>query len=181
VIENPFDTEANRNAVAAGYTLIPARTFSAPAWESIRRTEAALPSSQVTPAPKPFATDGRPLRMYEGQFTAGMQRFVQLANDLAHVGTGHGITVQFADDAGWPFRGCYGESGLIVNVWRKGAPWFDDPEWPRRLNGWVRFLTHELAHEYASDHLDERYHKACCRIAGQIAQAMLEQPECFRA
>lgn len=52
VVADPSDPEANKLAVAAGYTVIPPRAFSRGEWDRIRQHDLAKPAGQVTPSPR---------------------------------------------------------------------------------------------------------------------------------
>src|SRR5581483_6143933 len=148
-------------------------------WTNVRRYGASLPAGQVTPSPTPFCEDGRPLRMVEEhQRTAALLRFERFAKELAEVLIERHLIVQFADDQGWRFGGCYSDRGLIVNVAVKGMNWFEGTAGDL-LENWTPFLIHEFAHEAVKGHLSGSYHAECCRLAGLLARALIEQPYRF--
>jgi hypothetical protein len=171
--ENPFDPEANHNAVAAGYTLIPGRSFSADAWDNIRKFNAAPSSTVVTPAPKPFSEDGTPLKLVPpDQWNTAMHRFARFARAMALVTIGRSVDVRFTNDRSWRFHAAYRPGVLYVNHALLGSAFFS-ADLKQSVPGFVDLLTHEFAHENSSSHLDEKYHEACTKIAGQVAVWLL--------
>jgi len=65
---------------------------------------------------------------------------------------------------------------LTFNVKRLGYAFFDGDPTREEMTA---LLTHELAHENASDHLSSDYHKAICRLAGKLLRLALDEPEFF--
>ncbi len=88
---------------------------------------------------------------------------------------GRSITVEFANDPSWGFRGCYGTGRLIVNVAGRDERWFVGSP-ALLLENWIPFLIHEFAHDQVSGHLSEAYHRECCRLAGTLARTIYEKP-----
>jgi hypothetical protein len=176
---DPSDRDANLTATSRGYTVISPASLSWEEWSNVRRFGASLPAGRVAPSPKPFSRDGSPLTILDPtRITAQFRRFDRLARELAEVLIGRYITVQFADDRGWPFHGCYGDARLIVNVAAQGETWFEGSD-GELLEKWIPFLIHEFAHDRVPGHLSEDYHRECCRLAGLLARAVFEQPKRF--
>lgn len=177
---DPHDRESNLAATSQGYTVISPASLSAAEWDNVRRYGASLPAGRVTPSPKPFSSDGTPLLMVAANsITDDLSRFERFARELAKVLLGHDISVQFANDRSWSFHGCYGHSCLIVNVTAHGVSWFSGDNGELSQN-WIPFLVHEFAHEREKGHLSDAYHRECCRLAGVLARALVEQPERLR-
>src|SRR6202165_2644616 len=176
---DPSDRDANLAATSRGYTVISPASLSWEEWSNVRRYGASLPAGRVTPSPKPFSPDGSPLKVLDsGNISGQLKRFERFARELAEMLIGHDIDVQFANDPGWAFNGCYGDSRLIVNVEAKGETWFEGTTGDL-LENWIPFLVHEFAHDRVQGHLSEAYHRECCRLAGLLARAVVEQPERF--
>jgi hypothetical protein len=175
VVFDPSDMEANRIAASQGFTVINGRALSKRAWEHVRRAEAALPAGQVTPSPKPFHPEGAPLQMLEPErWSPEIRALVEYAKRVARQTIGKEIVVEIADDAGWPFRGAYGQRRLILNAGRLGRSWF--AQGPSvEVND---LLIHELAHEHG-EHLSAEYDRALSRIGAQLVAYALARPEEF--
>lgn len=179
VTYDPSDTEANLIAASKGYVVIGAASLTSDEWQNVRRFESSLPAGRVTPSPKPFSPDGKPLRLLEAdQMTADHKRFESFAQMLAREILNRSLTVIFADDPGWSFAGCYRSNVLTVNVAAKGPTWFKGNA-AGLLQQWIPFLVHEFAHDRVSGHLSEDYHRECCRLAGTLARVMYEQLAVF--
>ena len=65
VTYDPSDPEANLIAASEGYTVIAPASLSAAEWTNVRKHEGSLPAGRVTPSPKPFSPNGRPLELLE--------------------------------------------------------------------------------------------------------------------
>lgn len=175
VIFDPSDPEANSLAVAKGYTVVHGSQLNADEWDRIREHRTLLPAGQVTPSPKPFTENGRPLKMVT-TVTPEMRRFATLVDALGEVLCDRAFNLSFADDRGWDFEGCIDQAGrLIINVARFPEG-FDDPAAPRLLE----WTIHELAHTVEKNHLDDRYHDTLCKFGAKVARLALDQPEVFR-
>jgi hypothetical protein len=165
---DPTDLEANKRAVSEGFTVVSGRSLNAQEWDTARNGALLLPAGRVTPTPKPFSADGKPLKYAdESKLTEGQKYAVHYARDFALHALGHCISVRLAHDAGWNFDAAYGEQSLTINFIRYGLAMAcrpgDEP--------WERFdalLIHELAHDKVSDHLSETYYDECCRIGARL-------------
>jgi hypothetical protein len=176
VTHDPSDQEANLIAASKGYVVIAPASLSREEWDNVRRFESSLPAGRVTPSPKPFSPTGKPLRMLAAAAkTSDHVRFESFARALSLELIGRSITVEFADDEGWGFGGCYGQGRLIVNVQGHGDHWFHGTT-AALLEQWIPFLVHELAHDKVSGHLTDAYHRECCRLAGMLARSIYEKP-----
>lgn len=166
VISDPSDREAENIAKAQGYAVVPGGTFSADAWTNIKRAGALLPAGQVTPSPKPFSPDGRPLKLVPWlEWTDDMKFFGKLVALVAEAAELDKPLVQFTKDVTWGFAAAYSKIGEItVNAGRLGARWFQ----PVNRRAQVELLIHELGHHFGH-HLESSYHDALCRIGASLA------------
>jgi hypothetical protein len=160
VIYDPSDQEANRIAAAKGYSVIPGSAFSKAAWGAVRRAQAARPAGQVTPSPKPFSPDGKPLSTIpESEWTTEMKAMVEYAARFGKAVLGFVPSIQLTKDRGWQFAAAYGPgNGLTLNVSRiyagVGEEELDD------------LLIHEFAHQFGS-HLSASYDAALSRLGAK--------------
>lgn len=164
VIRDASDPEANALAMTKGYSIIEGGSYSKGAWENIKSSGAALPAGKVTPSPKPFSPDGKPLKTIPPK-TPGMHRFVRLVNIIAREILDTPVSVSFANDPHWRFAAAYGHGELTVNYRRLGRRFFDEDPGERQL----ALLIHEFGHHFASNHLSEDYYDALCSIGAKLA------------
>ncbi len=182
VIHDPSDQEGTKNAVAAGYTVIPPRALTKRAWGHVREHAAALPAGQVTPSPRPFSPDGAPMSVLDADsYTPAQRRVVAYARLLAAELLGAEITVTLTDDRGWSFRAAYrprgNTGGSLVISTVKTPPELWETIGPE-LDG---LLLHEFAHHTESDHLSHRFHKAITDLSARLVALALERPEVLLA
>lgn len=184
VIFDPSDLEANKLAVASGFTVIAPRSLSADQWANVKSHGLALPAGQVTPSHiavmKEYfggkEVDNKKWLPVE-KWTPGIGNVVNYSKEVAALLGIPGIDVRILNDAMAPFVACYGNRQLVYNVGRLGYHWFDHGVRPT-VN---ELFIHELAHEYSSDHLSEAYHDALCRLGAAMVQLALTRPQFFVA
>ncbi len=180
VISDPSDPEGTKLAVSQGYAVIQPGSFSGAQWKSIKRAGAALPAGQVTPSPKPFTPDGKPLKLLDSsKWTRGHLARVHYAERLAKELLGIELEVVLANDVSWGFNGAYSKgpgeqrAKLYINQGRLGSAWFEGPV-TVQVN---RFLIHEFAHHSAKDHLADEYHAALCLLGAGLTNLAMNSPE----
>lgn len=174
---DPSDPEGSKLAVSEGYNVIPGGALSPGEWKNVRATGAVQPAGKVTPSPKPFSPDGSPLKMLSREkWSAGMKDIAAFAAAIGKIVLGEIVTVDIANDTGWPFNACFGQRCITFNAGRLGHRWFDQG---RKHPDVLRLVIHELAHFYASDHLSREYHDALCKVGARVAIAALEEPALF--
>ena len=174
-------------AVAQGYTVVPGGSFPAEAWDSIRRADALRPAGQVTPSPKPFSPDGKPLKLMDYKdLTSEIIVFEAFVAVFARMVAGLDVTSFFTLDQGWKFAAAYthpdkitclvgGERGTVTfNVGRLGFGWFERGNW----HSWVELLIHEFGHHWGH-HLDASYHEAICRLGRAAVELAVIKPRFF--
>ncbi len=176
VIYDPSDPEANSRAVSEGYTVISGRMLNSVEWSNVKRATAALPAGQVTPSPKPFGENGKPLKIVpQSEWTGDVRRVVNYIESISLSLLKCEIEVVVANDAHWPFGGTYGDGRMTLNVGRLGYDWFKQGN-GAEIN---RLVIHELGHHYSKDHLSAEYHQALCRLGGQLVELALREPSKF--
>jgi len=173
VVYDPSDPEANSLAVSQGYTVISGRMLNSVEWSNVKRASAALPAGQVTPSPKPFSEYGEQLKtLPREKWTEDIVRVVDYAKMLAENILKKNISVVIANDSGWGFNGAYGGGTLTLNVNRLGYAWFEKGN-GANIN---KLLIHEYGHHFCSDHLSADYHRALCRLGGELVEFFIRNP-----
>lgn len=175
---DPSDPEANKLAVAAGYTVVHGGSLSAGEWENAKKAEAILPAGKVTPSPKPFSPDGKPLRLLDrDKWTPAIHLLHDYAVQLhARLIGMRELAVQMVDDPTWGFGGTYGKTEnfggplLRINL----AKYV--PEIGEEID---RFLLHEFSHHFCSDHLDNGFAEAGFRLGARLKRLALDAPGFF--
>jgi hypothetical protein len=169
------DLEANKRATGMGMTIVHGGSLSAGEWQSARRAGMLTPAGQVTPSPKPYSKDGKPLQLIPPEeWTMQISSAVAYARRFARHVIDREITVQVVHESDWPFSATYGPSGqLTLNVASIGHANFIDREYLTDL------FIHEFGHEYAGDHLSSDYHEALTKIAAKAVTVALNDPSVF--
>jgi len=173
---DPSDPEANARHVAEGKPIIYPRQMSKGEHENNRRFGTSLPAGRVNPTPKPFSEDGDPLKtMPESEWSQGMERIAKLAKGIMWQAFKRNLIVTIANDPGWmKFDACFGGGEITFNLRRLGRKWFDEI-----AERQVSLIIHELAHYMESNHLSERYYKACCDVGAAAALLARSKPKLF--
>jgi hypothetical protein len=178
VIADPSDPEGTKIAMSEGYTVIPPGALSGGEWANVKRHEVARPAGQVTPSPKPYSENGKPLNLIiEAAWTDGMRRIAGYVRAVARELLGHDIMVRIANEFNWPFGATYGGADLTLNLARLGRTWFDRSCRDAEVN---ELLIHEFGHEHAIDHLSSEYHRAVCLLGAKLMVLALEKPEIWK-
>lgn len=170
VAYDPSDKEANARAVANGYSVVHGGSLSSQMWQHVRRSEAMLPAGRVTPTPKPFSEDGSPAVRVPP--TDAMSAFEAFCKELAREVMGVDISVDYFES--FNATAAYGSRRLSFNVGHLGTEWFE-----RIGSEQIDLVVHEFGHEYASDHLSDKYYRALTSLAGRAVVAALERPAMF--
>lgn len=174
VVYDPSDPEANKIAMAQGYTVIPGRTFSSFAWDNIRSKTTLSPAGRITPSPQAyFSGDGPPRPNYPAdRFTAGMHAVIALSKEIAQQLYGIHITVALINSLEVPAVATFGGSMMEFNVARLGRAWFDNPCDEQVLS----IIIHELAHHRVSDHLSSAYYNELSDLGARLALKAAADP-----
>ena len=175
---DPSDPEANKLAVAAGYTVVHGGSLSSGEWANARKAEALLPAGKVTPSPRPFSPDGAVLHLIV-DWSHSMKQLSDYANRLAQRLIGKTVIVQFTDDRSWKFNAAFSTgvvAQLTINLGILGENWFENGP-TEEID---RLLLHEFAHAECSDHLDDAFAEAGFRLGAKLKRLALDEPEFFR-
>jgi len=175
---DPSDPEANNRLISQDYTPIYAGSLPKEAWSKVRDFNASAPAGQLSPTPKQqFSADGRPLHEITHEKQTDFERaFVRLATEAGYHVMGMKIEIMLVSDPAITSGACYGGRRMIANKFRLGKVFFEPDRALRsrweglqsKLPAWVDLITHEFAHEFESNHLSEKYHVACTKIAGDF-------------
>lgn len=175
VAYDPSDPEANSRAVASGFTVVHGGSMSRSEWDAVRRAGTVFPAGQVTPSPKPFAPDGKPLNYIpKEKWTPDIAASVAYFHRISKRLLGKDLRIDIASEVSWPFRATYGGGHLIFNLGRLGHSFFAGPLAPKNA-----LLLHELGHERSGDHLSAEYHDALTEFGAKLTQLALDEPQLF--
>jgi hypothetical protein len=175
VAYDPSDPEANSLAVSSGFTVVHGGSMSKAEWEAVRRAGTVIPAGQVTPSPKPFSPDGKPLTYIpEEKWTPDIAASVAYFHRVSKRMVGRDLRIHIVSEVSWPFRATYGGGQLIFNLGRLGHSFFAGPLAPKN-----DLLLHELGHERSGNHLSAEYHDALTEFGAKLTQLALEEPQLF--
>jgi hypothetical protein len=175
VAYDPSDPEANSLAVSSGFTVVHGGSMSKAEWDAVRRAGTVIPAGQVTPSPKPFSPDGKPLTYIpEEKWTPDIAASVAYFDRIGKRLVGKNLRIHIVSDVSWPFRATYGGGQLIFNLGRLGHSFFAGPLAPKN-----ELLLHELGHERSGNHLSAEYHDALTEFGAKLTQLALEEPQLF--
>ncbi len=172
---DPSDPEANNRAVSSGFTVVHGGSMSKAEWDAVRRAGSVVPAGQVTPSPKPFSPDGKPLNFVpQDKWTPEIAASVAYFHRISRRIIGRDIQIDIASEVTWPFRATYGGGHMIFNLGRLGHSFFSGPLAPKN-----DLLLHELGHERSGNHMCSDYHDALTEFGAKLAQLALEEPQLF--
>jgi len=167
------DLEANSHLTGEGYEVIPRGAYSSEVRNKILETGGASKSGDLRPTPKPFSNDPNAPIMEEIPFeewTEGMREVADIARHLSEaLGVRDDLLVVYGKPKARWWGGAWGDA-LYWNVTSLGAKWFD--HWHQHPEAFLSLLIHEFAHKGAPNHLEDRYHKNCTRLAAAVAMYM---------
>ncbi|RPJ60601.1 MAG: hypothetical protein EHM23_09800 [Acidobacteria bacterium] len=183
VVFDVSDSEANNRAAAEGHVVIYGGSLSSGQWEDVRKAGAACPAGQLFPTARPeFSPDGESCFVPISDWTPAMR---VLAGYLKRVGEAlieKQLQVDFFARASGPnksFGASYSPGRLTLNVASAGAGRYQDFN-DADVEEVDALLIHELAHDWAANHLSDDYHHALCLLAARLKKLALENPEIFR-
>lgn len=170
------DTEANKEVMNRGYTVIPGGAFSKRQWDNIKHHELSQPSGQIAPSGTHHG-DGPPERVVSpAYYTKGMAQIVEYTIDLALEILGKYIDVTIVNEAvKLPHAAWYGKGQLTFNVGRLGKDWFEHGI-NERVNA---LILHELTHDAVGDHLTREFSDEMARLFAKVVSIALKKPEFF--
>lgn len=176
---DPNDGEANKRAVAEGFTVISGGMLSGDEWDNVRATQTTPPSGQVFPSAKPYSDDPSAkmvqLLNYD-EWTDGMKRVADFAKHL-HLRLFNRALAVRIDATSTNFAACYCPGELTFALRVLGHKWFTGGHLAKVTD----LIIHELGHWFSGDHLSERYYHGLTEIGGRLfALAVRGDPELER-
>jgi len=166
---DPTDQEANKRAVAEGYSVVGGRAMSGDMWSRVKGAGLIHRAGAVTPGHRVTVEEAMGLEA-EGLETlrAGTQGSLDFARKLGKLLIGYEPEVAVVNDSSASFIACFGNRRLTFNVGRLSWKSLTG----RTSNVFVslmELLIHEFAHEKVSDHLSDDFHTECCRLGAKLA------------
>lgn len=170
---DPSDPEANMTATSKGSCVIPARGMSKGEWSNAKRAGVIIPAGKKFPTPKPYGTSGPPVdTVPESKWTENMKGTVEYLKQmhLALIKTGVPLSVTVVNTTN-DFSAAYSKYELDLNIRKLGKRWFDLRNNQIDIDA---LMIHEFAHFYCGNHLDHKFHDACCKLGARLKQIALE-------
>lgn len=188
---DPTNPEANAEAVAHGYTVIPPRGLSSGQRKNLYSAGTLISTSTAFPlAGKGAYSDdpnATPVEVIpEINWSEGMRRIHEYTEGVAYRLLEKRVHVRFVKCKNYAFKAwsaCFGRghalgsSSFDYNVHALGKKWFDGG-----VNESIDdLILHELAHEYESNHLSEDYYKACTKLGARLKAVAMQDLEWFKS
>jgi len=169
VSANPFDPNANDDALSNGYNVIHGSEMSKEEWKRIK--ELGLISSSTEKFGSKGIQDAKPITPTEAQ-----ENYAYLARRVAKEVLGLNILVAFVNERS-PVRACYNDTinRLTFNIGHPtvGPDFFDEITWEN-----LRLLIHELGHS-KGNHTEKGYHYCLTELGGKMIMKALKDPSFF--
>lgn len=190
VTSDPTNPEADAEAMAHGFVVIPSRGLNRGQRDNLYRAGTLQSSSKAFPTAGKgaYSTDPDaepvtvipPEKWSDGmklihEYTEGLGR--RLLEKTVHVRFVH--CSRFGEGKRW--AACYGRGGIPhgffdYNVFVLGRKWFDQGA----CEAVDDLILHELGHDFESNHLCEGYHAALTKLGAKLKAVALREPEWFR-
>jgi len=165
VSRNPFDPNANDEALANGYNVISGNQMSSEEWERIRENNLIKSSSDV------FGAKGIACEKEEKP-TPKQVLFSMFARRVAKEYLNVELIVRYVKSNDTA-RAYYGGQSVTFNLSRLPANFFDKVGWKN-----IKLLLHELGHE-KGNHTEHSYHDCITTMSGKLVIKALEDPTFF--
>lgn len=175
---DPSDREANKISASENRQLVHGAHLTAGEWENVKRAGLLPRAGIVTPSPRPYHPDGKPLNLIPSQnWSMGMIRVANFAKDMARELLGRkDLVVQIANEFDWNTAATFGHgSELVLNLARLGHKFFDSGITDEVID----LIIHEFGHHYSGDHLSSDYYDALTDLGARMTRLALDQPELF--
>jgi len=173
---SPVDPEANSAAAANGYTVLSGGALTRKEWERAREFGTVSSSATTFPTRRPeFSADGEDATVRD--WTPGMHKVAEFISKVGQALIGHEVIVRIVRDPHNRFGGWYGSRVLTINLQVMGHKFFD--EFPSNVERVLSFVIHELAHEYAPNHLSDEYYRALSDLGAKCVMLALANSRLF--
>lgn len=180
---DPTNQEANAEAVAHGYVLIPPRGLSPGQRENLKRAGTLLSSSNVFPnaGKNAYGGGGELVRFIEeSNWTRGMKKIHYYTKECAYLLMDVNLKVEFVNVdipvGNWNACYCKDSASLHYNIFTLGRKWFE-----KGVNQKVdELMIHEFAHQYCGNHLSEDYYDALCMLGAKLKELAMKDPLWFK-
>jgi hypothetical protein len=152
VVFDPSDPEANKTAVASGFTVIQGGMLNKTEWDNVRKTTTTMPAGQMFPTAKPYSDDPNapPVDVIpESEWTDGMKRvvaFTKYCHRKVFVGEVRVRIVKTHNN----FSACYSKTGqgtgdIDYNLQKLGRKFFDgfNSDYMYEV---IHLMIHEFGH-----------------------------------
>ncbi len=184
---DPNDPEANKQAVAKGFTVVQGRMLNSDEWDNLRRTKTTIPAGKMFPTAKPYSTDpNAPVVevVPESDWTAGMKRVVALTKWLHRKVFEGPVHVQIVNTSN-NFGACYARCGrgmgnFDYNLGRLGHKFFNGFN-HEHLYEVMWLIIHEFGHQRSGDHLSSDFHDGLCEVGAKMFGLALRESQEIRA
>lgn len=186
---DPTNPEANSEAAAHGYTVIPARGLTSGQRENLYKNNLLVSSSQQFPTAGKGAYStgsGNPVKLLDdSELTPDMIRIREYTLGVARRLIGKQINVEFVkvrSFPGKPWDACYGRGHVLgqplfhYNLAKLGKAWFEDGV-TQEVDD---LILHELGHEFESNHLSEKYYNALTMLGAKLKAAVMADLKWFK-
>lgn len=174
---DPTNQEANAEAVAHGYVVIPSRGLTPGQRENLKRAGTLVSSSTEFPnaGKSVYSENGKQVNFIPREnWTNGMRRVHDYATEVSKRLIQKVVDVKFVNCFGTRWAACYGSAELHFNIGVLGKKWFDGPIGPID-----ELIIHELGHEFETNHLSSKYYDALCSLGARLKSEVLKDPEWF--
>lgn len=187
---DPGNPEANAEAVAHGYTLIPSRALTGGQRQNLKNAGTLKSASAEFPLAgiSAYSQDpaAPPVEVIPPEhWSEGMRQIHSYAAGLGERLLATRIEVRFVrcrSFPGRPWEACFGRGHLFgcacldFNVHTLGRKWFEQGA-TEEVDA---LILHETAHYFESNHLSEGYHAALTRLGARLKRAALDDPAWFQ-
>ena len=164
---NPFDVNANDDAIANGYHLVNGSEMTKEEWDISKRLGLMISSTSL------FGTKGLEDEP-EVSPTDRQREYATLAKRVAKEFLGIDIRVKFVKSDSIQ-RACYGGRELILNLTQLGNGFFTSKNWTYDN---YHIIIHEVCHEYGH-HTETAYMNNLSKLGGKLLVQALNNPEFF--
>lgn len=186
VAMDPNNPEANAEAVAHGYIVIPSRGLSCGQRDNLKKAGTLQSSSQAFPTAGKGAYSDDPNAppvdvIEEEDWSKGMTLIEEYTRELGWRLMSKCVNVRFVRCERGPcgtWAACYGRgciSTFDYNVLVLGRKWFDNGATPEV----DKLIIHEFGHQFESNHLCEGYHEALCNLGAKLRKDVFNNREWY--